>query len=210
MIQKTKGIVLSYIKYKDSSIIVRIFTSEFGLRSYIVNNVRKNGKGNKLIYYQPLNLVDLVVYENQNRSINRISEIKFFHQPTTIPFDVKKSCIALFICEFLEKIIIDGEENQELYHLIEYELILFDTKKDDFENFPIFLLIKLTNILGINIVASEDNSNGLSILMQNSVQQLNGKLRKELLIELVEHFNKHLGTSKQIKSLEILSTVLSD
>ena len=41
MIQQTKGIVLSSIKYAESSIICRIYTESLGLQSYIVNGVRK-------------------------------------------------------------------------------------------------------------------------------------------------------------------------
>ena len=41
MLKKTAGIVLSHIKYKDSSIIVRIFTRELGLKGYLVNGVRE-------------------------------------------------------------------------------------------------------------------------------------------------------------------------
>lgn len=208
MIQKTKGIVLSYVKYKDSSIIVRIFTEQFGSRSYMVNGVRKKNKGNKLIFYQALNLVDLVVYENEKRDINRISEIRFFHQPQSIPFNVVKSAIAIFVCEFLEKIIFAGEENQLLYNLLEQSLIDFDSQEKDYENFPIFLLIKLTTILGINIDAEGSNSKTLDLLLKKDVSKLNGETRKELLEELIQHYNRHLGTSRQIKSLEVLSTVL--
>ena len=37
---KTYGIVLSNIKYRETSIIVRILTEKFGLQTYIVNGVR--------------------------------------------------------------------------------------------------------------------------------------------------------------------------
>jgi len=40
MIFKTRGIVFRFTKFKETSIIVTIFTEVFGLQSYIVNGVR--------------------------------------------------------------------------------------------------------------------------------------------------------------------------
>ena len=39
MITKTKGIVLNYIKYGDTSIICKIYTKLFGVQSYIINGI---------------------------------------------------------------------------------------------------------------------------------------------------------------------------
>src|SRR3970282_1036496 len=40
MIHKTKGIVFRFVRFRESSIIVTIFTELFGLQSYIVNGAR--------------------------------------------------------------------------------------------------------------------------------------------------------------------------
>ena len=45
MLIKTRGIVLSFLKYRETSIIARIYTERRGVQSYIVNGVRK-GVGN--------------------------------------------------------------------------------------------------------------------------------------------------------------------
>ena len=44
MLHKTRGVVFRFTKYGETSIIVNIFTELFGLQSYIVNGVRRNGK----------------------------------------------------------------------------------------------------------------------------------------------------------------------
>ena len=41
MLIKTRGIVLSYLKYRESSIIARVYTERLGVQSYVVNSVRK-------------------------------------------------------------------------------------------------------------------------------------------------------------------------
>ena len=79
MLHKTQGVVFRFTNYSETSIIVNIFTSAFGLQSYIVNGARgKSGKG-KIALYQPLTLLDLVVYHRENASILRIKEVKCIH-----------------------------------------------------------------------------------------------------------------------------------
>ena len=86
MLHRTRGIVLSYIKYKETSIIVRIFTEAFGMQSYIVNSVRSAKSRGKMALYQPLSLLDLVVYHKSGKDLQRISETKFSYAYSSIPF----------------------------------------------------------------------------------------------------------------------------
>ena len=72
MLKKTEGVVLSAIRYKESSIIVRIFSRELGLKSYIINGVRTQGAKSKAALYQPMTLLDLVVYEKEGAGLQRI------------------------------------------------------------------------------------------------------------------------------------------
>ena len=72
MYSQTKGIVLSSVKYSESSIICKLYTDKLGLQSYIVNGVRKKKGGSA--YYQPLNILDLTVYHKNNNQLKRIKE----------------------------------------------------------------------------------------------------------------------------------------
>jgi DNA repair protein RecO (recombination protein O) len=51
MLHKTRGIALSYVKYRETSIIVRIFTRQFGIQSYIVNGVRSKSAKTKIALF---------------------------------------------------------------------------------------------------------------------------------------------------------------
>ena len=84
MLHKTRGIVFRFTKYGETSIIVNIFTELFGLQSYIVNGVRSASAKNKIALYQPLTLLDLVVYHRENVNILRIKEVKCLHAYQTI------------------------------------------------------------------------------------------------------------------------------
>ena len=46
MTEKTRGLVLSFIKYKETSIICKIFTESFGVQSYIINGIRNSKSKN--------------------------------------------------------------------------------------------------------------------------------------------------------------------
>ncbi|MBA4056317.1 MAG: DNA repair protein RecO, partial [Marivirga sp.] len=71
MLHKTRGVVFRFTKYGETSIIVNIFTELFGLQGYIVNGVRSKSGKNRIALYQPLTLLDLVVYHRENANINR-------------------------------------------------------------------------------------------------------------------------------------------
>ena len=41
MLRKTRGIVLHVTDYAETSLVVKIYTEDFGLQSYLINGVRK-------------------------------------------------------------------------------------------------------------------------------------------------------------------------
>ena len=57
MLHKTRGIVFSYTEYRETSLIVKIYTELFGIQSYIVNGVRKKNAKLNVGWFQPLTLV---------------------------------------------------------------------------------------------------------------------------------------------------------
>ena len=208
MINKTQGIVLSYVKYKDTSIIVRVFTREMGLRSYIVNSVRKKNKGNKLIYFQPISLLDLVVYENPEKDINRISEVTFNYSSINTLTDVKRSSVIIFLCEFLEKLILTEEENTSLYDFISNSIIGFDQKFTP--NFHIDFLLSLSSYVGIDI----DPEFHLSLYSEYIVNKqlrttgITSEIRQKITGELLDFYKMHLDKNVKFKSLPVLIAVL--
>ena len=91
MLHKVKGLVLSYIKFKETSVIVKIFTDRFGLQSYIINSVRSSKSKNKIALLQQLSLLEMVVYKNDSKDIQRVSEFKSLVPYQEIPFEHHKS-----------------------------------------------------------------------------------------------------------------------
>src|SRR6187399_868893 len=104
-LHKTKGIVLRAVKYGETSLIVTMFTELFGLQSYLVNGVRtssKKGSG-KANLFQPTAILDLVVYHNELKHLNRIKEFKWAVLYSRVLSDVTRNAVALFFVELLTK-----------------------------------------------------------------------------------------------------------
>src|SRR5690349_3586503 len=120
-LHKTKGIVLRSVKYGESSLIITMFTEMFGVQSYLVNGVRastKKGSG-KANLFQPAAILDLIVYHNELRNLQRIREFKWDHLYHDILSDIKKNAVASFMIELLVKTLKQPEANEDLFHFVE-------------------------------------------------------------------------------------------
>src|SRR5690349_14850910 len=148
MIFKTRGIVFRFTKFKETSIIVTIFTEAFGLQSYIVNAVRSKSAKNKIALYQPLTLLNLVVYHREHANIERIKEISCLYPYRSLTSDVKKSTLAIFLNELLNKTVKDESHIAEVFEFICNSLISLDTIPTRYENFHLIFMLKLSRYLG--------------------------------------------------------------
>ena len=153
-LHKTKGIVLRAVKYGETSLIVTIFTELFGLQSYIVSGVRtstKKGTG-KANLFQPTAILDLVVYHNELKNLNRIKEFKWHYLYKHIFSDVPKNAVALFMIELLTKCLKQPEANPELFEFCEDAFIHLDESSDAvMANFPLFFALHLPSFFGFRI-----------------------------------------------------------
>ncbi|HVI43576.1 MAG TPA: DNA repair protein RecO [Chitinophaga sp.] len=153
MLHKTRGIVLRTVKYGDTSLIVGIFTELFGMQSYIVNGARsskpKAAKGNLL---QPGNILELVVYHNEIKNLQRISEFKLAYIYNAVHFNVVKNTVALYIIELLQKSLKQPEQHLELYYFTENTLQLLDiSPSQTTANLPLYFTLKLAEHMGFRL-----------------------------------------------------------
>ncbi len=156
MIHATKGIVLTHIKYKETSIIVNIYTRQFGRQSYMVNRVRtKHSKGNTVLL-QPMALLEMDVYHRQKSDLQRIKDFRIAHPLCSIPFSQKKRTMAFFLTELMSKVLREEEENKDLFDFLYHSIEVFDTGINGDYNFHLFFLFQLSRFLGF----SPENKSG--------------------------------------------------
>jgi len=161
-LHKTKGIVLRTVKYGETSIIVTIFTELFGVQSYLVNGVRastKKGTG-KANLFQPSVMLDLVVYHNEMKHLNRIKEFKWGNLYQHILSDVRKNAVALFMVELLTKCLKQPESNPELFHFTEDVFMKLDESSGTImANLPLFFALHLPFHFGFRITDDYSEKN---------------------------------------------------
>lgn len=230
MLHKTRGIGLSYLRYRESSIITKIYTEAFGIQTYIVNGVRSSkSKNNRIALFQPLTLLDMVVYhKSKEDTVHRISELKCYAPFHSIPFDVIKSSLALFITEILGKTLREEESNELLFRFIEESILYLDDAETNFENFHIQFLMQLASYLGFGIETVDDLENELKsnhypqlpdLVEHQNIEQLlfsdyglsiplDRTRRIRILEKLIFFYKIHMETLGEVKSMEVLREVL--
>jgi DNA repair protein RecO (recombination protein O) len=162
---KTKGIVLRTVKYGETSIIAAVFTELFGLQSYLLNGVRastKKGPG-KASLFQPGAMLDMIVYHNELKNLQRVKEFRWAFLYRHVLSDVLKNSVALFMVELLSKTIKQPEQNTDLFYFTEDAFIHLDESEPAaVANFPLFFALHLATLLGFRL--SDDYSAATSFL----------------------------------------------
>lgn len=235
----TTGLVLSSIKYGDSSLIVKIFTREVGLKSYLLKGVRKNKKGKvKAAYFQPLSQLEIVATHREKASLHYIREARVAYGYLSLPADWTKQAILLFLAEVLTKVIREEEKNTALYDYLEAALQWLDTH-DHIANFHLIFLLQLTKYLGfypdttrqdlpyfdlveggftehpgIHPVLQEDEIEHFKKLLgihfeASHTVQLNKQERRHMLDVILIYFEVHLQGFSQPRSLAVLHEVFN-
>lgn len=221
MLHKTRGVVFRFTRYGETSIIVTIFTEQFGLQSYMVNGVRSKTGKQKIALYQPLTLLDLVVYHKENVSILRIKEVKCLHPYRALSTSVHKSTIALFITEVVNKAIKEESHAGELCSFLIDSLIELDRAVHGVENFHLVFLILLSRHLGFGPQQADEILGGRLLdeheekLLQRLIRSdyrsdltLTTVQRRTLLDTLLHFYAVHIETFGDLRSVQVLREVL--
>lgn len=205
MLEKTLGIVINHTKFKETSIVVNIYTEQFGIRAYIENGIRSAKSKNKIALFQPLTLLEMVVFENDKKSIKRLSEIKCSHPFQTIPYEIGKSSIALFLAEILKKCLKEEEPNFQLFNFLSNSILYLDNPNAEYSNFHLIFLVKLAAYLGFSPETADQ------VLIE--FQAVNYKpFHTELITQFNQLLAKNFGEKMEInrhQRSDLLDIILS-
>ena len=123
----TKAIVLSSIKYGETSLIVKCYTQEEGVKSYLIRGVLKpKKKGIKAAHFQPLTQLKIIANHNTKNTLNSIKEVHVIHPYKSIHTNIVKQSVVLFLSEVLANSIQEEEQNLALYEYLETAFIWLD------------------------------------------------------------------------------------
>ena len=235
MLIKTKGIVFRSVKYRETSLILDIYGRETGIRTYMINGVRKKNAHTPAAILQPMSILELDVYAQESRDINRIKEVRPAYVFQKIPFDIARSSVGLFMLEMSRKSIREKEANQELFDFLEDRFLELDHTKDRIALFHLKFLLDLSERLGFkpepnydatrcyfdmregdfchpapmhsDYLGKEQSTLLNDLLNHGQSFQPAPKAREQLLDSLIRYYKIHLGDFGPVKSLEIFRDI---
>lgn len=235
----TKAIILTSLKYGDTSLIVKAFTASDGLKSYLLRGVLASKKGKlKSAYFQPLTQLEIVANHRNKGNLESIKEVRISHPYQTVHNDVGKNAMTLFLAEMLANSIHEEESNQGLFEFLEASLQWLDTH-EEIANFHSYFLIRLTKYLGfypdiyrieascfdllegeftdtpsLNPILTGENLKYFKTFLGINFDtihsiKMNKSNRQELLKSLVLYYELHLQGFRKPRSLAVLNEVFS-
>jgi DNA repair protein RecO (recombination protein O) len=191
MLHNTRGIVFHVTHYSESSVVAKIYTELFGLQSYLVNSIRKKKSKIKTAALQPLSLIDLVVYHKERSGLQRLADAKNNPALKSIPFDVRKSSIILFMNEVLFKSVKEEEANPALFDFIFNSIELLDKQDPINSDFHLVFICQLTRYLGF--YPHENYSSSTTVFnLQDGIFQPNVPIHPFYMEEPLSEYFYHL------------------
>ncbi len=234
---QTKAIVLSSLKYGETSLIVKAYTASDGLKSYLLKGVFSSRKGKlKTAYFQPLSQLEIVAVHKDKGTLESIREAKVNFPYATLHTDITKNAITLFLSEILTNCIREEQADPGLFSYLETALQWLDTH-DHIANFHLYFLIALTRFLGCypdtryleapyfdlfegqftavskgkRMISGEELEHFKALLGTNFDEvhmiKLSKVQRQQLLQIIVDYFELHLHGFRKPKSLAVLNEV---
>ena len=148
---KARGIVLNTVKYGDTSMIVQMLTDHFGRQSYIVQGVRsQRGHGSKLAHFQPMFALEFEGLVSPKSELHRMRDTRNGILLRSMPYDVRKSTIALFMAEVLYRLIGESEANPHLFDFVWGSVEALDALEEGVSNFHLWFLANISRFLGFS------------------------------------------------------------
>jgi DNA repair protein RecO (recombination protein O) len=174
MLETTRGIVFHHVRYSDSSIIAKIYTEQFGLQSYLVRGIRSRRSDTKKALFQHLNLLEMVVSHRGNKELQHLKELHISYPFNSIPFDIRKSAIALFLNEVLYQVIREEEPNPALFEFLFRSITILDQLDSNIASFHLTFLLQLSRFLGFFPKNNYSGSESFFDLAEGRFTNLNG------------------------------------
>ena len=177
------------------------------------------------------------MYEKNSSNLQNIKEIESAFPYKSIPLDIRKSTIVLFLNEVVYKSIGEEEHNPGMFDFIFSEMINLDEIEENVTDFHIIFLMRFSKFLGFlpqNSYSSKNRyfdlqegffvsakpfhsnfignrlSEKLSMVLSGEKEKIfsNASLRNELLTKIIQYYTLHVPAFDEIKSFSILKQIL--
>jgi len=115
VISRAEGFILKRTPYGENSAVLRVFTRESGLVSFMVHGLRKAKGGGSAALTQVMNRVDIRYYEAQNGTLHKVKEIQLHADARDGGSDLLRTQCLLFSTEILHLLLREDSPEPGLY-----------------------------------------------------------------------------------------------
>ncbi len=204
MLVSTRGIVIRNVKYSESSVISKMYTRTLGMQSYIIQGIHSPKASIKPSLLQAMTLLDLVAYHNKLKDLHRLKEAKPSPILESLPFDVNKSSIGLFMSEVIYKTIKEEEHNEPLFDFIEECIIYLDRSASPEPLLPLHFMLELSRHLGFYPHNNIDEDSCYFQLKDGYFSPNSGRETEVISPPHSQHLSSMLGVPlEQLKEINI-------
>lgn len=147
--EKINGIVLENRKHNDSTSIVTLYTRSRGRISFISPTGSGPKSRMRAARLLPLALVDTEIRFAQNKELQRLGAITTPYAWQELYFNPVKSSLALFMTEFLNRILRQSSPDPNTWDFLRDTIRLLDSTTGGVANFHIAFLVSMLPFAGI-------------------------------------------------------------
>ena len=236
MIYQTKGIILHRFMHSDSKMIVKIYTESFGMLSYFCFRSSNKKKDNYL--FNPMSLVEITAEKKPKSNFDYIKDLNVLDGVNIGNFDIAKSSVSMFLNEILYQLLFDTSEDKSLFSFLFINLSRFFTEtlhpdfhirfllaltrelgffpEDNYSEDTMCFNIEKSCFEANTLVEKEEQTLGTyfhhvlnqDLFSSNNHSAIPYKWRNSLLDMILKYYTLHIINLSQIKSHEILKTIL--
>lgn len=214
MVTKTEGLILKKIEYQESSLILKIFTKDFGIISVIAKGA-KSAKKSAYGILRPLNFIEFQFYHQNNKTLFLLKDYQLKFAPDTKNFGIYKTSLAYFMVEVVSHT--TSEELEPEPEKYQYIMYIFEYLKNHqvYSNFYLCFLIQYVRFLGFEISLQMFSSQEIVSIVEHlmipdsmfkKVEILPGQ-RKSIYQSLIQFYQFHIPNFKEIQSIQTLEMI---
>jgi len=151
---KTQAFVLKTTIFKESSLIIRLFTREKGKSTYIVKAAMRQKSPNKAIYQQ-LNEVQIDYSHHPKKQIHPVYSVKLLEDWENICADLKKTVLCTSMLEIIDKSYDEEISDTETYDTLKQVMSYFDSNSSNLNNAFYYFILHFLKNSGYNILSAK-------------------------------------------------------
>lgn len=214
MKENAELIVLNLTKFRDNSFILHALERTSGRCSLFV----RGGKQVRPSLFLPLNVIEAGLSGNPKSEMKTAAGFSCLRSLNGIRNNLYKNSMTLFLSEVLFKALKEGDTADGLYDWCLGQILLLDSLKEQFSNFPITFLLGLAARLGFRPTWEKmaPFAGGEGEAMQRFIEasfeealmlKLNGEVRNRLCEAVLRYMEYYSETPLRINSLAVLREV---